>query len=103
MPGTPALRAWWAGRAPAAGAAVMATGILSTDLHPTGDEGLSLAAPAPAGVIWIALAVGFVRRLVTDPRRWAAEARSPGALTAVAATAVLAGSCRGSNRNRARA
>ncbi len=68
----------------------MATGILSTDLRLTGDEALSLTALALAGVIWIALAVGFVRRLVLDPRRWAAEARSPGALTAVAATAVLA-------------
>ncbi|QLJ05353.1 tellurite resistance/C4-dicarboxylate transporter family protein [Streptomyces sp. NEAU-sy36] len=90
MPGIPGLRAWWAGRSPAAGAAVMATGILSTDLRLTGDEALSLTALALAGVIWIALAVGFVRRLVLDPRRWAAEARSPGALTAVAATAVLA-------------
>ncbi|MEW2621095.1 tellurite resistance/C4-dicarboxylate transporter family protein [Streptomyces sp. NPDC048106] len=87
---TRGLRAWWEGRSPAAGAAVMATGILSTDLHLTGDEALSLAALALAGVIWVVLAVGFVRRLLLDRRRWAAEARSPGALTAVAATAVLA-------------
>jgi hypothetical protein len=39
--GTSALRTWWAGRPPAAGAAVMATGIVSVGLHLTGHEVLS--------------------------------------------------------------
>ncbi|MEU2305426.1 hypothetical protein [Streptomyces misionensis] len=55
----------------------MATGILSTDPHLTGDETLSLTALAPAGLVWIEPAVGFVRRLVMDRRRWAAEAVRP--------------------------
>ncbi|MEU2355205.1 hypothetical protein ABZ599_19910 [Streptomyces misionensis] len=50
----------------------MATGILSTDPHLTGDETLSLT--ALAGLVWIEPAVGFVRRLVMDPHRWAAKA-----------------------------
>ncbi|WP_440553866.1 hypothetical protein ACSP97_21785 [Streptomyces sp. SCPE 10] len=53
----------------------MATGILPADPHLTGDETLSLT--ALAGLVWIAPAVGFVRRLVMDPHRWAAEAVRP--------------------------
>ncbi|MGZ0234328.1 hypothetical protein [Streptomyces sp. CPS1] len=53
----------------------MATGILPTDPHLTGDETLSLT--ALAGLVWIEPAVGFVRRLVMDRRRWAAEAVRP--------------------------
>ncbi|MFR9789506.1 hypothetical protein ACL07V_12660 [Streptomyces sp. MB22_4] len=83
------LRAWWAGRSPAAGAAVMATGIVSTALLLIGAETASRVALVLAAVLWVALGAGFVRRLVVDRDRWAAEARSPGALTAVAATAVL--------------
>lgn len=71
------LRTWWAGRSPAAGAAVMATGIVSTGLHLIGAEALSLAALALAGAAWVLLGLGFVRRLVLDRGRWAAEARSP--------------------------
>ncbi|MEU7499220.1 hypothetical protein AB0B52_19490 [Streptomyces griseofuscus] len=84
------LRTWWAGRSPAAGTAVMATGIVSTGLHLIGAEALSLAALALASAAWVLLGIGFVRRLVLDRGRWAAEARSPAALTAAAATAVLA-------------
>ncbi|OIK28166.1 tellurite resistance/C4-dicarboxylate transporter family protein [Streptomyces malaysiense] len=84
------LRTWWAGRSPAAGTAVMATGIVSTGLHLIGAEALSLAALALAGVSWALLSVGFVQRLLLERGRWAAEARSPGAPTAAAATAVLA-------------
>ncbi|MGW3264509.1 tellurite resistance/C4-dicarboxylate transporter family protein [Streptomyces sp. NPDC001056] len=83
------LRAWWAARSPAAGAAVMATGIVSTALLLIGAETVSRVALVLAGVFWVALGAGFVRRLVVDRDRWAAEARSPAALTAVAATAVL--------------
>ncbi|MEU9476411.1 tellurite resistance/C4-dicarboxylate transporter family protein [Streptomyces sp. NPDC048191] len=89
MPGISALRVWWAERPPAAGAAVMATGILSVGLHLTGAETLSRVALALTCVAWAALAADFVLRLLGDRRRWAADAGSPGALTAVAATAVL--------------
>jgi tellurite resistance protein TehA-like permease len=83
------LRAWWARRPPAAGAAVMATGIVSMGLHLTGYEFLSRVALVLAGVAWIGLAGDFVVRLLWDRARWVAEAETPGALTAVAATTVL--------------
>ncbi|MFG2960537.1 tellurite resistance/C4-dicarboxylate transporter family protein [Streptomyces sp. NPDC048291] len=89
MSGISPLRAWWAQRPPAAGAAVMATGILSVGLHLVGAETVSRVALALACVMWAALAADFVVRLARDRRRWAREARTPGALTAVAATAVL--------------
>ncbi|MGW5639085.1 tellurite resistance/C4-dicarboxylate transporter family protein [Streptomyces sp. NPDC003832] len=92
MPGTPAphsLRAWWAQRPPAAGAAVMATGIVSVGLHLAGYEVLSRIALAVACAAWLALAADFAVRLVWWPRRWRQEAVTPGALTAVAATTVL--------------
>ncbi|MGW4563642.1 tellurite resistance/C4-dicarboxylate transporter family protein [Streptomyces sp. NPDC004561] len=89
MSGIQGLRAWWADRPPAAGAAVMATGILSVCLHLTDNETVSLVALAMASVAWVALAADFVLRLAVDRRRWVAEAESPGALTAVAATSVL--------------
>ncbi|MFF4685789.1 tellurite resistance/C4-dicarboxylate transporter family protein [Streptomyces sp. NPDC001307] len=89
MPGISGLRVWWAGRSPAAGAAVMATGILSVGLHMTGDEAVSRVALALTCVAWAVLAAGFLLRLVGERGRWAAEAESPGALTSVAATTVL--------------
>ncbi|MGQ5635569.1 MULTISPECIES: tellurite resistance/C4-dicarboxylate transporter family protein [unclassified Streptomyces] len=89
MPGISGLRAWWAERSPAAGSAVMATGILSIGLGLTGAGTLSRAAFALAWVTWVALAAAFVLRLVAEPRQWMAEAESPGALTSVAATTVL--------------
>ncbi|MGW0207579.1 tellurite resistance/C4-dicarboxylate transporter family protein [Streptomyces sp. NPDC003233] len=89
MPGISGLRVWWAGRSPAAGAAVMATGILSVGLHMTGDETLSQAVLALACAAWAALAAEFVLRLVGERQRWATEAEGPGALTSVAATTVL--------------
>jgi tellurite resistance protein TehA-like permease len=89
MPGIPGLRAWWADRPPAAGAAVMATGIVSMGLHLTGDETVSRVALALTVVGWVALGADFVLRLAVDRQRWVADARSPGSLTAVAATAVL--------------
>lgn len=89
MPGPSPLRAWWAQRPPAAGAAVMATGILSVGLHLTDHETLSRIALALAGAAWIALAADFAVRLLRDRPRWVAEAETPGALTAVAATTVL--------------
>ena len=84
-----ALRAWWAERPPAAGAAVMATGIVSVGLHLSGAETLSRAALALTVLGWLALGADFVVRLLVRRRRWMAEAKSPDALTAVAATTVL--------------
>ncbi|WP_460068669.1 tellurite resistance/C4-dicarboxylate transporter family protein [Streptomyces sp. YKOK-I1] len=89
MPGTSSLRAWWARRPPAAGAAVLATGVLSIGLRLAGHEILSQAALALAGAAWVALAADFAVRLLWERRRWLAEAGTPAGLTAVAATTVL--------------
>lgn len=67
----------------------MATGIVSVGLHLTGDETLSRVFLWPACVAWVALAADFLVRLLMQRQRWVAAAESPGALTAVAATAVL--------------
>ncbi|MEU3503824.1 hypothetical protein ABZ726_24740, partial [Streptomyces hundungensis] len=80
---------WWAELPPAAGAAVMATAIISIGLRLTGHEALSLAALIVAGALWLLLARDFVARLFTNRRRWSGEAETPAALTAVAATTVL--------------
>lgn len=89
MPGSSPLRAWRAQRPPAAGAAVLATGILSIGLRLTGYEVLSRIALALAGAAWVALAADFVVRLLWEREGWRASAGTPAALTAVAATAVL--------------
>ncbi|MFF8591309.1 tellurite resistance/C4-dicarboxylate transporter family protein [Streptomyces sp. NPDC015220] len=89
MPDTSPLRAWLAQRPPAAGAAVMASGIVSIGLHLTGYDLPSYAVLAVACAAWLALATDFVVRLVRERSRWLAEAGTPAALTGVAATAVL--------------
>ncbi|WP_371669615.1 tellurite resistance/C4-dicarboxylate transporter family protein [Streptomyces sp. NBC_00289] len=94
MPGTGTsprspVGARWAGRPPAAGAAVLATGILSVGLDATGYDVLSRIALVAAGAAWLGLAADFVVRLLWDRPRWVAEAGTPGALVAVAATTVL--------------
>ncbi|MFJ3665502.1 tellurite resistance/C4-dicarboxylate transporter family protein [Streptomyces sp. NPDC090106] len=98
MPGRPAshapaadspLGAWWSTRPPAAGSAVMATGIVSVGLHLTGYETLSRIMLVLAVLAWVGLAADFLARLATQRDRWLEEARTPGALTAVAATSVL--------------
>ncbi|OIJ99112.1 tellurite resistance/C4-dicarboxylate transporter family protein [Streptomyces colonosanans] len=89
MSGTSALRAWWAQRPPAAGAAVMATGIVSVGLHLAGFEVLSRIALALTGAAWLGLAADFVLQLLRERERWPAKARSSAAFTAVAATCVL--------------
>ncbi|MGW3954314.1 tellurite resistance/C4-dicarboxylate transporter family protein [Streptomyces sp. NPDC004752] len=89
MPGSSAVRAWWAQRPPAAGAAVMATGVVSLGLHLAGYEILSLIALALSCVAWPTLAMDFVTGMLRNRERWLAEAKTPGALTAVAATTVL--------------
>ncbi|MEU4348905.1 hypothetical protein [Streptomyces sp. NPDC023838] len=50
---------WWAELPPAAGSAVMATGILSVGPHLVGHETFSRAAPALAGAVWLVLAATF--------------------------------------------
>ncbi|MEU5313125.1 tellurite resistance/C4-dicarboxylate transporter family protein [Streptomyces sp. NPDC021562] len=89
MSGISSVRAWWARRPPAAGAAVMATGIVSVGLQQVGAGTLSWIALVAAGAAWAGLAADFAVRLLTDRRRWLTEARRPSALTAVAATSVL--------------
>ncbi|MFG2279136.1 tellurite resistance/C4-dicarboxylate transporter family protein [Streptomyces asoensis] len=100
MPGSPAsppparsygsaLLVWWSRRPPAAGAAVMATGILSIGLHLTGHGTLSRVALVMTAVAWLALAADFAVRLTRRSEQWLTEARSPEAPTAVAATTVL--------------
>ncbi|MFD9796423.1 tellurite resistance/C4-dicarboxylate transporter family protein [Streptomyces sp. NPDC059070] len=80
---------WWAELPPAAGAAVMATGIVSIGVHLIGHETFSRVLLAAAVLLWLVLAVDFATRLVGDHARWEAEADTPPALTAVAATCVL--------------
>ncbi|MFD3946690.1 tellurite resistance/C4-dicarboxylate transporter family protein [Streptomyces sp. NPDC058579] len=80
---------WWAELPPAAGAAVMATGILSVGFHLTGLETVSRVLLCLAGVVWVVLAGDFANRLLRSRPRWVAEADTPPALTAVAATTVL--------------
>jgi tellurite resistance protein TehA-like permease len=74
---------------PAAGAEVMGTGIVSIALSLDSRETLSRAMLAIAAVIWLTLAVLLPLRAARDPGSFRADARTPGALTAVAATAVL--------------
>ncbi|MEZ0112616.1 tellurite resistance protein TehA-like permease [Catenulispora sp. EB89] len=83
------LLAWFAERPPAAGSAVMATGIISVGLRQVGASVLSYVALALAGVLWLALAEDFARRLLWERGRWASESHTPAALTGVAATTVL--------------
>ena len=70
-------------------AAVLATGLVSVGLHLSGDETVSRVFLGLACLAWVALAADFLVGLVAQRQRWVAEARRPGALTAVAATAVL--------------
>ncbi|MEV7543338.1 hypothetical protein [Streptomyces sp. NPDC089915] len=83
------LRDRWAALPPAAGGAVMAAGILSVGLELTGRHLLSLAALAVSALLWLLLAADFTVRLAVDRGRFRAEADTPAALTAVAATTVL--------------
>ncbi|MGW2201989.1 tellurite resistance/C4-dicarboxylate transporter family protein [Streptomyces sp. NPDC001774] len=80
---------WWSELPPAAGAAVMATGIISVGFHLTGLETVSRTLLGIAGALWVLLAFDFGSRLLHSRRRWFAEADTPPALTAVAATTVL--------------
>lgn len=83
------LRTWWMQSPPGAGAAVLATGIISIGLEQTGYEILSRIVLVLAAVGWLGLAAAFVVRLLRERERWLTEAGTPSALTAVAATTVL--------------
>lgn len=67
----------------------MAAGIISIALHMTGREVASGVALGVAGVLWLVLAADFTARLLGDRGRFRAEADTPAALTAVAATTVI--------------
>src|SRR3954452_24769322 len=89
--GTPAAYSWIAllDLGPVAGASVMGTGIVSIALGLTGHRGLSTVALDLTGVVWLALVGVVALRLWREPRAVREDARSPVALTAVAATCVL--------------
>jgi hypothetical protein len=74
---------------PAAGAEVMGTAIVSIALSLDGQETLSRVILAIAAVIWVSLAMLLPLRAARDPAGFRADARTPAALTAVVATAVL--------------
>ncbi|MGZ4247651.1 MAG: SLAC1 family transporter [Solirubrobacteraceae bacterium] len=74
---------------PTAGAAVMGTGIVSVALSLDGDETISRIVLAIAGVMWVTLAVLAGSRAMRDRAGFAADTRTPAALTSVAGTAVL--------------
>ncbi|MGW0248955.1 SLAC1 family transporter [Nocardia goodfellowii] len=80
---------WWRELPPAAGAFVMATGIVSVGLHLTHVDVASWGTFGLAAVAWVVLAVDFTARLLRDRPRWQSEAATAPALTGVAATTVL--------------
>jgi tellurite resistance protein TehA-like permease len=74
---------------PATGAEVMGTGIVSTALSLDGQETLSRVILVIAAVIWVTLAMLLPLRAARDPAGFRADARTPAALIAAVATAVL--------------
>jgi hypothetical protein len=74
---------------PAAGAEVMATSIISVALTLDGEETPSRVVLAIAAASWATLVTQLRCGLRATPARLWADARTPGALTAAAATAVL--------------
>lgn len=80
---------FWTELPPAAGAAVMATGIVSVGLHLIHVEWLSAVLLCLAAAEWILLAADFATRATRETGRWLREAVTPPALTGVAATSVL--------------
>lgn len=82
-------RAWWRNLPPAAGAFVMATGIISIGLHITGFEVISRITLGFAAAAWVLLAADFITRLLWNRSRWESEADTAPALTAVAASTVV--------------
>jgi tellurite resistance protein TehA-like permease len=84
-----ALRRILAAIPPASGAVVMGTGIVSIGLSLDGRETISRILLALTATMWIVLGLLLAWRLACDRDRARNEARSPAALTGVAATAVL--------------
>ncbi|MEV5970524.1 tellurite resistance/C4-dicarboxylate transporter family protein [Streptomyces sp. NPDC051921] len=84
---------WWAVLPPVAGAAVMATGILSVGLSLVGLEVVSLVAFVLSWALWLVLAGDFMALFLSDRRGWEGQADTPPALTAVAATTILGVRC----------
>ncbi|WP_229696655.1 tellurite resistance/C4-dicarboxylate transporter family protein [Streptomyces lasiicapitis] len=89
LPQLPHRRAWREEVTPAAGACVMATGILSVGLFLTGHDVLSEILLAIASLLWVLLAADFTDLIARDRARWTKSAITPPALTAVAATTVV--------------
>ena len=75
---------------PAAGGAVMATGIISVALALDGARVPSLVLLGVTAGVWALLAAALVARLAYGRERVAREARLPASLTGVAGTCVLA-------------
>src|SRR5690348_3940719 len=67
----------------------MGTGIVSIDLSLDHRKLLARILLAVAAAVWVALGLVFAARALGDPDRLEHEARTPAALTGVAATAVL--------------
>jgi hypothetical protein len=74
---------------PDAGAAVMASGIVSVAMRSVGRETLSSALLVLTAIAWAVLGALFLHRACLDPGRWRREAERASSLTAVAGTAVL--------------
>ncbi len=87
MPSRVTSLTWSAG--PEAGAAVMATGIVSVALRSDGQEALSRALLVLTAAGWALLGALFLKRLFFDRDRWRRDAERHSSLTAVAGTAVL--------------
>ncbi|MBC3841200.1 hypothetical protein GXW82_15535 [Streptacidiphilus sp. 4-A2] len=85
----PHLSGWWQRLPPAAGAAVMATGIISVGLNLVGQSVLSAILLVLAAGGWLLLGPAFAVTFLRDRKRWKNNTHTPPALTAVAATAVL--------------
>jgi tellurite resistance protein TehA-like permease len=75
--------------APASGAVVMGTGIVSIALSLDAHETISRVLLVLDAVIWVALAVLLPARAARDHQRFRSDVRTPAALTSAAGTAVL--------------
>jgi hypothetical protein len=74
---------------PDAGAAVMASGIVSVAMRSVGRETLSWALLVLTGIAWAVLGAVFLHRVCLHRGRWRREAERASSLSAVAGTAVL--------------
>lgn len=74
---------------PVAGAAVMATGIVSTGCHLVGAEVVSLVLLGVGGAGWALLVGIFLQHFLGAREQWRRESRTAASLTGVAATSVL--------------